>query len=194
MLILKLLFSFLQIGVMSIGGGLSALPLIRHHIVEVNGWLTMNEFIDLITIAEMTPGPIAINAATFVGIRVAGIPGAIVATLGSVLPSFIIVIALAVLYSKYKNLNAVKSILKGLRPAVVALIASAGLTIFIMALWGVTSLKINIKSTNIFALSLFITGVAVMRKFRLNPIFIILGAGVIGMIFYTVFPEYASGL
>ena len=153
----------------------------------------MNEFIDLITIAEMTPGPIAINAPTFVGIRVAGIRE-LSSRRSAACCRHYYSHALAVLYSKYKDLNAVKSILKGLRPAVVALIASAGLTIFIMALWGVTSLKINIKSTNIFALSLFITGVAVMRKFRLNPIFIILGAGVIGMIFYTVFPEYASGL
>lgn len=95
MIYLQLLWSFFQIGLFSIGGGYAAMPLIQHQVVDLHPWLTMTEFADIMTIAEMTPGPIAINSATFVGIQVAGIPGALVATLGCVLPSCVIVTLLA---------------------------------------------------------------------------------------------------
>ena len=132
MLMLELFFSFFQIGLFSIGGGYAAMPLIQNQVVQLHSWLSMGEFADLVTIAEMTPGPIAINSATFVGNRVAGIPGALVATLGCVLPSSIIVIALAWFYFKYRNLTVVGGVLSGLRPAVVAMIASAGLSILLL--------------------------------------------------------------
>lgn len=95
MIYLQLLWSFFQIGLFSIGGGYATMPLIQHQVVELHGWLTMTQFSDIITISQMTPGPIAINSATFVGIQVAGIPGALVATLGCVIPSCIIVTTLA---------------------------------------------------------------------------------------------------
>ena len=87
MILLELLLAFLQIGAFSVGGGYAAMPLIEAQTVTLHSWLTAVEFADLVTIAEMTPGPIALNAATFVGMRLAGVPGAIVATLGCVLPS-----------------------------------------------------------------------------------------------------------
>ena len=86
MIFLQLFWSFLQVGLFSIGGGYAAMPLIESQVVQGHGWLTMNEFTDLITIAEMTPGPIAVNSATFVGIRIAGIGGALGATLGRLTP------------------------------------------------------------------------------------------------------------
>ena len=95
---LELFLSFLQIGLFSFGGGYAALPLIQGQIVTVHGWLGMSEFTDLITISQMTPGPIAINAATFVGIKIAGVPGALAATLGCILPSCVIVTLIARLY------------------------------------------------------------------------------------------------
>ena len=124
-----------KIGILSFGGGYVAIPLIQKEIVELNGWLTLTEFTDIITIAEMTPGPIAINAATFVGIRIAGIPGALIATFGCALTSCIIVIILAKIYYKYRHLNTIQNILAGLRPAVIAMIASSGVTIALMALF-----------------------------------------------------------
>ena len=87
MIYVQLFVSFLQVGLFSVGGGYAAMPLIQNQIVELHPWLTLQEFTDLITIAEMTPGPIAVNSATFVGIRIAGIPGAIIATLGCITPS-----------------------------------------------------------------------------------------------------------
>ena len=95
MIWLQLFFSFLQIGLFSFGGGYAAMPLIQEQIVNIHGWLDMDQFTDLITISQMTPGPIAINSATFVGIRIGGIPGALVATLGCFLPSCFIVTLLA---------------------------------------------------------------------------------------------------
>ena len=123
MTLLKLFWSFFQIGMFSFGGGMAAIPLIQNQIVNLHHWLTLTEFTDLITIAEMTPGPIAINSATFVGIRIAGIPGAVVATIGCVLPSCIIVSILAWIYFKFKELTAIQGILSGLRPAIVLLFA-----------------------------------------------------------------------
>ena len=129
MTLLHLLWSFFQIGLFSIGGGYAAMPLIQSQVVDQYGWLTMQEFTDLITIAEMTPGPIAVNSATFVGIRIAGFPGALIATLGCILPSLIVVTILAHVYYKYKGAKALDTVLACLRPVVVALIAAAGLNI-----------------------------------------------------------------
>ena len=103
MIYLQLFLSFLQVGMFSIGGGYAAMPLIQSEVVQRYGWLSMNEFTDLITIAEMTPGPITVNSATFVGVRIAGIPGAIVATLGCIFPSLIIVSILSFLYYRYRT-------------------------------------------------------------------------------------------
>ena len=95
MLYLQLFWSFFQIGLFSIGGGYAAMPLIQNQVVDLHHWLTLSEFTDLITISQMTPGPIAINSATFVGIRIGGVGGALVSTLGCILPSLIIVMTLA---------------------------------------------------------------------------------------------------
>ena len=95
MIYLQLFFSFLQIGMFSFGGGYAAMPLIQGQVVTAHHWLSMEEFTDLITISQMTPGPIAINSATFVGTKIAGIPGAVVSTLGCILPSCILVTLLA---------------------------------------------------------------------------------------------------
>ena len=116
MIYLELLWSFIQIGLFSIGGGYAAMPLIQHQVVDLHPWLTMTQFADVIAIAEMTPGPIALNAATFVGIQVAGLPGALVATAGSVLPSCVIVLLLAFLYYKFKGFSVIQGILAVVRP------------------------------------------------------------------------------
>ena len=135
MIYLQLFFSFLQIGMFSFGGGYAAMPLIREQVVSCHGWLDMGEFTNLITISQMTPGPIAINSATFVGTKIAGIPGAVVSTLGCILPSCILVTLLAWLYLKYQKMDLLQEVLKSLRPAVVAMIASAGVSILVSAFW-----------------------------------------------------------
>ena len=120
MLTLKLFFSFIQVGLFSVGGGYAAIPLIQDQIVNVHALMTMEEFTDLITIAEMTPGPISINSSTFVGMRLSGPLGAIICTLGCIIPSFIICLTLAHFYYKYRDFSGVQKVLGALRPAVVA--------------------------------------------------------------------------
>ncbi len=180
MIYLELLWSFLQIGLFSVGGGYAALPLIQRQVVEVHQWLTMTQFADIMAIAEMTPGPIALNAATFVGIRVAGLPGAVVATIGCVLPSCVIVLALAWAYYRYRNLDVVKGVLSGLRPAVVAMIASAGISLVILAFFGQNTLPSDLGSVNWVSVSLFALALVALRVFKLKPITVMLGCGVLG--------------
>ena len=105
MIYIKLFLSFFQIGLLSFGGGYAAMPLIQGQVVLSNGWLDMAEFTDLITISQMTPGPIAINSATFVGLKIAGIPGAVIATVSCILPSCIIVTVITKLYLKYRKMD-----------------------------------------------------------------------------------------
>lgn len=186
MTLFELFWSFFQIGLFSIGGGMAAMPLIQNQIVDLHHCLTLTEFTDLITIAQVTPGPIAINSATFVGIRMAGIPGALVATLACILPSCVIVSILAWVYYKYKQLTIIQGILSGLRPAVVALIAGAGVTIFLLAIWGEQEFSWNTHATNYIAVLLFAAGVFTLRKWKIDPIYVIFGSGVIGGIFYLL--------
>ena len=142
----------------------------------------MAEFTDLITIAEMTPGPISINSATFVGQRVFGTLGALVCTLGCILPSFIICLLLAYFYYKYKNFSGVQTVLGALRPAVVALIASAGASILVLGLFNSDIQNIVLSQFRWLEFGLFIGGFIILRKFKVNAVGIILGTGVVGTI------------
>lgn len=165
---IQLLWSFLQIGLFSVGGGYAAMPLIQSQVVDKYHWLTMSEFTDLITIAEMTPGPIAINSATFVGLRIGGILGAVIATLGCILPSCVLVSLLARVYFRYKNVSAMQNVLGSLRPVVVALIAGAGLSIFVLVAFG--GAPVSWQSLRWEGLILFACAFAVLRAFKWNPI------------------------
>ena len=187
MIYLELLWSFFQIGLFSFGGGYAALPLIQTQVVEQHGWLTMTEFTDVLTISQMTPGPIAINASTFVGMRICGLGGAAVATIGCVLPSCIIVLLLAYLFFKFNNLSWMQGALRGLRPAVVSLIASAGIGILFLALWGDSSLwSFAFEKIDWIAVAIFAVGFFVLRKWKVNPIYVMLGAGVVGLCVYPL--------
>lgn len=186
MIYLKLLWSFFQIGLFSIGGGYAAMPLIQNQVVDIHSWLTMTQFADIMTIAEMTPGPIAINSATFVGIQVAGIPGAMIATIGCVLPSCLIVMTLAYIYYRFRGLKMVQGVLAGLRPAVVAMIASAGISLVIMSFYGERTLPADLSGINMVSVIIFAVGFFSLRKWKMNPIYVMLGAGAVGVLMYSV--------
>ncbi|MBE5802137.1 MAG: chromate transporter [Clostridiales bacterium] len=175
-MLLDLFLSFLQVGLFSVGGGYVAIPLIQQQVVALHGWIPMAIFNDLVTIAEMTPGPIGINAATFVGVRVAGLPGAIVASLGFILPSLLIVSLLGWLYYRYQKVQMMQSILGGLRPAVVALIASAALGIAMQAVFG--SAKLLLSELDWLALVLMTAAFLALRLLKWNPILTMLLCGV----------------
>ncbi|NLK74253.1 MAG: chromate transporter [Clostridiales bacterium] len=186
MILLELFLNFIKIGLFSFGGGYAAVPLIQNVIVDTKKWIEMSEFVDLITIAEMTPGPIALNSASFVGQRLAGFPGAIVATLGCIFPSLVIVLILAWLYFKYKNLKMVQGVLSAVRPAIVSMIASAGVSILVLALFDSDLKNIELSNLRYVELILFIVGLVLIRKFKLNAMYIIFGSGVVGTLIYLL--------
>ncbi len=124
MIFLDLFFTFFKIGLFTFGGGYAMLPLIQAEVMG-HGWLSMNELIDFVAISESTPGPFAINISTYVGAETGGILGSACATLGVVMPSFIIILIVARFFEKFKNNKIVKGCMTGLKPAVVGLIAAA---------------------------------------------------------------------
>ena len=169
MIYLELFWSFFQVGLFSIGGGYAAMPLIQDQVVDIHPWLTMTGFADIMAIAEMTPGPIALNAATFVGIQVAGLPG-----------------ALAYVYYRFRGLSIVQGVLAGLRPAVIAMIASAGISLMILALYGQRTLPADLSSFDLMALVIFLAGFFVLRKWKPSPIKVMAGAAVAGVVLYSI--------
>ena len=175
-ILIKIFLSFFKIGAFSFGGGYAMLPLIQREIVNSNKWITYKEFIDIIGISQMTPGPIAINSATFVGFKVSGILGSISATLGVVSFSFILVSIANHYIIKFKESYIMKAALTGMRPALIGLIISVFLSL------GKESYK-DIKSVviGIIILVLLLTG-------KLHPIIIILISGVLGILFYGFIP------
>ncbi len=183
MIYLQLFLSFLQIGLLSIGGGYAAMPFIQAQVVQKHAWLTMSEFTDLITIAEMTPGPIAVNSATFVGIRIAGIPGALVATFGCILPSLFIVSLLAYIYYRYKSIALLQDILTSLRPAVVALIASAGILILMQVIF--PEAIYSLPNINVVGTLLFLVAFLLLRV-KWNPIWVMVLCGVANLLISLV--------
>ena len=182
MIYLQLFLSFLQIGAFSFGGGYAAMPLIQNQVVQLHPWLSQSEFTDLITISQMTPGPIAVNSATFVGTRIAGMPGALAATAGCVLPSCILVTLLAKIYLKYRNLSLLQGVLKSLRPAVIAMIAAAGVSILVTSFCGeaITSLTLTqlLPNISIQSAGIFIGSLILLIRFKMNPIHVMLLSGV----------------
>ncbi|MBS5111622.1 MAG: chromate transporter [Coprobacillus cateniformis] len=192
MIYIQLFISFLQIGLFSFGGGYAAMPLIQNQVVNLHHWLSLSEFTDLITISQMTPGPIAINSATFVGEKIAGVPGAIVATLGCIMPSIIIVTIIAYFYMKYRDLDSLQSVLKNLRPAVVAMIASAGVSILVTAFFGESGL-IVMKNLKIQMVVIFIICMVLLMKFKMSPVFVMVLAGILNVMQYFLLSSLSLG-
>ena len=185
MLCLLLFWEFAKIGLVCVGGGYASMPLIQAAVVDAYHWLTLSEFIDVFTISQMTPGPIGINAATFAGMKVAGLPGAVSATLGFVTPSFILCLIVARLLARYGSIGAIQGVLNGLRPAVVALICAAGLSFIALSLFNLDRFPLDLatlkaqfdpKSAVILALAV----IAAQKK--ANVIHILLASGILGIV------------
>lgn len=183
-MLIKLFISFFKIGLFSFGGGYAALALIQQEVVVENSWLAVGEFNDLITISQMTPGPIALNSATFVGQRVAGFPGSLAATIGCILPSAIIVGALSYFYKKYKDIDIMADVLKFLRPAIVVMILIAGLDILKTSLFDIN--PIAFENLNVKMLGLFLGAFIIMQKKDYDPIKVMLASGAVYLILGAV--------
>lgn len=186
MLLLKLFFAFIWVGLFSVGGGYAAIPLIQEQIVNIHGLMTMEEFSDLITVAEMTPGPISINSATFVGMRLSGVPGVLLCTIGCIIPSFCICLTLAHFYYKYRTVSGVQVVLGALRPAVVALIGSAGASILMLGLFQSELQDVVLSNFRLVEAGIFVAALWILRKYKTSAVLIILGSGVIGTVIYVL--------
>ena len=177
----ELFWSFVKVGAFCVGGGYASMPLIQAQVIEEHGWLNMQQFIDIFTISQMTPGPIGINAATFVGTKVAGVPGAVCATVGFVFPSVIIVLILAHLFFKYGDIGTVRGVLNGLRPAVVALICSAGLSFVFLALWNTETLPKDFTKVDLIGVIVLPVSVWCIRH-KMSVIRLLCMSGVLGLV------------
>ncbi|AGY75749.1 chromate transporter [Clostridium autoethanogenum] len=183
----QLLLSFLQVGLFSFGGGYGILPLIQQQVVTQNHWLTMKEFADVVTISQMTPGPIALNASTFVGMKIAGVTGAIVATFGCAFPTTVLAIIVGYYYYKYRDITLVKGIFEGLRPAIVSLIATVGMSMLFLSLFNAEVFTLSVFShVDWKAVVMFLTCLFILRRWKTNPIYIMLGSGVVGIVVYLL--------
>jgi len=185
--VLSLFLTFFQIGLFTIGGGYAMIPLIQQVAIQ-NGWLSMQDLVDFIAISESTPGPFAVNIATFVGMHMSGLIGAFFTTLGVVLPSFIIILIIAKYFKNFKDNFYVQSVLVGLRPAVIGLITYAIYSIAIVNLfhfdlsgfWNIVDYK-----------AFIILGILILIKIlikKIHPIWLIVLSAFLGILFYGLIP------
>ncbi len=182
MLYLQLFYTFFKIGLFGFGGGYAMLSMIQGEVVTRYGWLTPQEFTDIVAISQMTPGPIGINSATYVGFTATGsVWGSIIATLAVVLPSFILMLAISKFFLKYQKHPVVEAVFSGLRPAVVGLLASAALVL--MNAENFSSPKEDMYSFIISCL-IFLVAFVGTRKYKINPILMIVACGIAGLILY----------
>lgn len=182
MLYLQLFYTFFKIGLFGFGGGYAMLSMIQGEVVTRYGWLTSQEFTDIVAISQMTPGPIGINSATYVGFTATGsVWGSIIATLAVVLPSFILMLAISKFFLKYQKHPVVEAVFSGLRPAVVGLLASAALVL--MNAENFSSPKEDMYSF-IVSCIIFLVAFVGTRKYKVNPIVMIIVCGIAGFILY----------
>ena len=186
-LFLQLFYTFFKIGLFGFGGGYAMLSMIQGEVVTRYGWLSTSEFTDIVALSQMTPGPIGINSATYVGYtavvnagysHAVGVIGSVITTLSVVLPSFILMIVISRFFLKFQKLPAVEAVFRGLRPGVVGLLAAAALVLMNGENFGTDTYQIVISSL------LFIGVFIASYRYKVNPIMLIVICGVLGYAFY----------
>ena len=190
MILLELFLTFFEIGALTFGGGYAMIPFVREQVLS-HSWLTEEELLNMIAVSESTPGPIAVNMATFVGSEQAGILGSAAATLGVVLPSFIIILIISALLKNFLKYNGVKAFLSGVRPCVVALILGTATTLFLSVLLGIGSgdFELNIDILGILIFAIIVATSLIYKKIKgkkPSPILMIAFSAILGMIFYSL--------
>ncbi len=183
MIYLHLFLSFLKIGAVSFGGGYGMISLVRETVVS-NGWLTDTQMMNFIAVSESTPGPIAVNMATFVGFSQGGVPGAILATFGVILPAFLIMLLIASVMRTFMKRKGVNAFLEGVRPGVVALIMSTAVTMGLSTLFGVGGEKLEVNILGLVIIAV-VASVGVLykrlRKKKISPILLIVLSAIISL-------------
>ena len=190
MIFLELFYTFLKIGLFSFGGGYGMLSVIQGEVVARHGWLSAAEFTDIVAVSQMTPGPIGINSATYVGYtavlnstgsEILAVLGSFAASFAVMLPSIVLMLIVSRFFMKYSKHSSVEAVLKGLRPAVVGLIASAALLLMTVENFGSpaeTPLQFWVS------VALFVAAFVAMKFFKISPILILILAGIFGGVFY----------
>ena len=173
-LALKLAFAFLKIGAFSFGGGYAVLSFIQREIVEANGWITPEQFVDIVAIAEITPGTIAVNSATFVGYNMFGIWGGIMCTLCTIAVPVVLSLIVSFYFSRFKENRYLQNALAGIRPAVIGLISASCISVA------------EISITSLYSLIFFGIALLLVWKFKVNPIITLIICGALGGVFYGV--------
>jgi len=190
MIYLQLFLTFFEIGLFTFGGGYAMIALIREKTLAF-GWLAESELLNMVAVAESTPGPIAVNMATFVGADQGGVLGSILATLGVVLPSFVIIMLIAALIQNLIKYAGVKAFLGGIRPCVVGLILATAITMFMTTIIGFGSmgnaLSVDVKGIILFAalVTIALVGKLAFKK-KTSPILMILISAGLGMVMYSI--------
>lgn len=172
---LTLFSTFSKIGAFTIGGGFAMIPLIHREVVEKHKWMDNEEFMNVLSIAQSAPGIMAINLSIFLGYRVKGVKGSIVAATATALPSFIIILGIAMFFAAFKENDTVEKIFKGIRPAVVALIAAA-----LIKISGTSKMNIYTGFIPLVTLLLIIF-------FKISPLYLILAGGIVGILSYKFY-------
>ena len=189
MILLRLFWEFFKTGLFAVGGGMATLPFL-YSMADKTGWFTAANLADMIAVSESTPGPIGVNMATYVGFHTAGIPGAVIATLGLVTPEVFIILLIARVLQQFRQNKTVDAAFYGLRPCSVGLIAAAGLLVVKVAMFHVDAFRERGSFADLFnwkALALAAALVVLTRYIKplkkLHPIFFILGSALIGVVF-----------
>ena len=178
--ILDIFLSFIKIGLFAFGGAYAVLPLIEEQMVTNTKWMTFTEFSDLVAIDELTPGPIIINSSTFIGMKLGGVPGAIVATLACIVPGCILALVLIRLYRKYKEIPVISETIRVLKCMSVALIFSVLIKMFLNTVFAQGEYALS--SVNYLSVVLIIVSFYVLRRYKTNPLLVMLVCGVITLL------------
>ena len=178
--LLDIFLNFLKIGLFAFGGAYAVIPLIEEQMVTNTGWMTFTEFSDLVAIDELTPGPIIINSSTFIGMKLAGVTGAIVATLACVIPGAVVALILVYLYQKYKEIPMISEAIRILKCMSVALIFSVLLKMFINAIFPQGTMELS--SISYLSLVMVIASFYVLKRFKTNPLYVMLVCGTINLL------------
>ena len=181
-MLLKIFLSFLKIGTLAFGGAYAAIPLVEKEVVLVQGWMNYEEFTNLVAIDELTPGPIIVNAASFIGMKVAGVKGAIIATLGSIIPALVIALTLIIIYKRYSKLSWLQTIINSLKCMAFALIFSTFIKMTANSLFGT-----NFDGFNIIGLFMICVSFYFINRKKTSPILVMLACGLINVIISLIF-------
>lgn len=180
----ELAVNFFQIGSFSIGGGYAIIALIEELLVNRYHWLSLKEYTDIITISQMTPGPLAINASSFTGLKIAGPLGAVVATFSCIITGFVISLSCYGFFCCHRNCAVIMSVLQGLKAVATGLIGAAGAGILLLALTGHNHITAEINSFDGYALLIAVTSVVLLRRYRFNPVWVLVLSAGVGILVY----------